>query len=138
MADGSDAWKGIEDLAKIVRVAASFDHMKPLAEGFRPGSLDVICARGNQAFNHAGNKRFRAIVESYLEEYSKATSKVEKSVVVSTIIDLVREASPNGGFVKEENGRWYEVGDQIAREKVGQGSVSFLVAYGYRLLQINL
>jgi len=133
MADGNEAWKWIEDLAKNVRAVASFDHMKALAEGFRPGPMDFICARGNQAYNHAGNKRFRAIVESYLEEYSKATSKVEKSVVVSTIIDLVREASPNGGFVKKEKGRWYEVGDQIARDKVGQWSVSFSIAYGYRL-----
>lgn len=34
----------------------------------------------------------------------------------------VRESSPEGGFVKFDSdvGRWYEVGDRVAREKVSQ------------------
>jgi hypothetical protein len=39
---------------------------------------------------------------------------------VSSVVEWFRKASPNGGFVKEMNGVWYEVGDHLAREKVGQ------------------
>lgn len=48
--------------------------------------------------------------------YSISTSKVEKGAIVSTIVSTVRQNSPNGGFVKEIQGKWYEVGDHNARE----------------------
>jgi len=61
------------------------------------------------------------MIESNLERYSNAKSKIEKTLVVSNIVDSVRETSPCGGFVKrEDEGRWYEVGDLVSREKVGQ------------------
>ena len=96
--------------------------MKPLRKNFIPGPFDVICAKGNQAKNHSGNRRFRLQVQEALTRYSQAESKVEKSILVSQIVDAVRKASPLGGFVKQldEDGLWYEVGDHLAREKVGQ------------------
>jgi hypothetical protein len=30
--------------------------------------------------------------------------------VVSAIVDLIRESSPDGGFVRKEEGHWVEVG----------------------------
>ena len=92
-----------------------------------PGPNDVICARGKRAFNHPGNRRFRNMVESYMERYSMAATKLEKSMLVSQIVDGVRHADPPGGFLRESEdevtgcSRWYEVGDAVAREKVGQG-----------------
>jgi hypothetical protein len=32
---------------------------------------------------------------------------------------MIREASPEGAFIKYENDSWYEVSDRYAREKVG-------------------
>jgi len=56
-----------------------------------------------------------------LDEYSKAKSKLDKSGVLATVVDQIRAASPGGGFVKQdEKGRWYEVGDFLAREKTSQ------------------
>jgi hypothetical protein len=53
----------------------------------------------------------------------KAKSKHEKSMVVTVIVDAVTESTTqaHGGFVRKDlaAGRWYEVGDKIAREKVG-------------------
>ena len=97
--------------------------MKSLALKFTPGPLDVICAPGKDARNHAGNIKFRNRIQANVEKYSKASSKLEKSTIVSSIVDKIRQDSPNGGFVKKdiETGNWYEVGDQMAREKVGQG-----------------
>jgi hypothetical protein len=82
---------------------------------------DLFCA-GKTCFLHSGNKRFRKLVSHYLDRYSDASTKLEKSAIVSTIIGAVRSRSPNGGFVKLDpaTGRWQEVGDYLAREKVGQ------------------
>ena len=50
------------------------------------------------------------LIAKNLEAYSKATSKMDKSVIVSAIIDEIRGKSPNGGFVRKEKGEWKEVG----------------------------
>ena len=62
------------------------------------------------------NARFRALVQSQLHNYSSSTSKVEKSKIVRDIIESVRRASPSGGFVKQVNGRWWDVGERARRE----------------------
>lgn len=80
----------------------------------------VICARGKVARDHTGNRRFRLAIDMSLERYRKANSKLCRSLVVSDIVDSIRSASPNGGFVRCDEGQWIEVGDHIAREKVGQ------------------
>ena len=45
---------------------------------------------------------------------------MQKTRLVSHIIDTVGKKSPNGGFVKNVNGQWFEVGDRRAKEKTGQ------------------
>jgi hypothetical protein len=111
----------------------SFPKMAPLQPTFTPGPYDVICARGKDAKNHLGNKRFRSKVKDALLEYSKSEhDKMRKSMILSDIVESVRRNSPLGGFVKsrhvknvQDDGQttttqWYEVGDHLAREKVGQ------------------
>jgi hypothetical protein len=85
-----------------------------------PGPLDVICGRGKRALRHPGNIALRRRIETKLEEYTQASTKIEKSVIVSSILDGVRDDSPGGGFVRFEKGEWFEVGDHFAREKIGQ------------------
>ena len=94
--------------------------MIPLRPGFIPSDLDVICARGKQIYDHEGNRRFRALVKDHLPTYSKCVTKMQKTRLVSHIIDTVRKGSPEGGFVKNVKGQWYEVGDRRAKEKTGQ------------------
>jgi len=94
-----------------------------LPEDFLPCEYDVICGKGKRYFNHAGNQRFRARISAYLPEYEKAKSKMEKGILFSRIVDIIRNESGLGGFVappKDDGGRWHEVGDEAAREKVGQ------------------
>lgn len=71
---------------------------------------------GKGCFNHEGNKKFRKSVGFFLERYSNAKSKAQKSVIVSAIIDTVRSQAGDGGFVKKDasTGHWYEVGDFLA------------------------
>ena len=101
--------------------ASQSNNMTPLPANFEPGPDDVICGRGKKCYNHIGNERFRLRVLNYLEEYSVAKSKLEKSGVLSKVVDAVRQQSPDGGFVKQdEKGNWHEVGDFLAREKTSQ------------------
>mmetsp|Transcript_25167 Transcript_25167/g.35446 ORF Transcript_25167/g.35446 Transcript_25167/m.35446 type:complete len:655 (+) Transcript_25167:122-2086(+) len=93
-----------------------------LPENFFPSDNDVICGRGKQYQNHSGNKKFRKIIDANLDRYDMAESKPQKSRVVIAIVDQIRNnCKPHGGFVdkKADTGRWFEIGDSQAREKVG-------------------
>jgi len=96
--------------------------MTYLPDSFEPSDGDVICGRGKKCYAHEGNERFRRRVNENLEAYSTAKTKSEKAKIISGIVDQVRQSSSSGGgFVKQdESGRWYEVGDFIAREKTAQ------------------
>ena len=105
--------------------AASWCNRKSqtLPPDFTPSNYDVIClGRGKSAASHPGNRRFQITIQLYNDRYASCKSKFEKSVIVSEIVDSVRENSPMGGFVKRDakTGAWFEVGDSVAREKVGQ------------------
>merc|ERR1719399_835593 len=85
-----------------------------------PGLFDVICARGKSAYNHEGNRRFRMIVASAAEKYSKVESKLQRSMIVTDIVDTIR--SMGNGFVRRstETGEWVACSEVMCREKVGQ------------------
>ena len=95
-------------------------NLRHLDPTFSPGPFDVICGRGKQARDHAGNYNFRQRVSESAENYSKATSKITKTLIVNRIIEWVEKLSPDGGFVKKVDGIWYCVGEELKREKVGQ------------------
>jgi hypothetical protein len=93
----------------------------PLHANFKPSEFDVLCGRGKSCYHWCGNQRFRTSIEQTLDSYQKSDTKLRKSVIVMEIVDLVRLNSPDGGgFVREIKGQWYEIGDEAAREKVGQ------------------
>lgn len=92
---------------------------RQLAPDFVPSSYSVICGRGKECFDSEGNKRFRKIINKFLDEYAEAPGKSEKSNIVSKAMNIIREASPEGAFVKCEKGVWFEVSSRYAREKVG-------------------
>ena len=56
-----------------------------------------------------------------LKRYVEAKTKIDKSQVVHSIVDQLRQSTSIGGFVKKNHatGRWMAVSDYIAREKVG-------------------
>jgi hypothetical protein len=90
-----------------------------LPEDFVPGPHSVICGRGKACANAAGNRRLKTIVDSHLKPYSETKTKLEKSEIVSTIVNVVKQATSVGAFVKLEGGRYWEVEDSVSREKVG-------------------
>ena len=122
----------------------------PLPPDFVPGPFDVICGRGAHIKKHPGNVLFKQKIQECLPAYAKATSKLQKSIIVSSVVEFFRRRSNScgtagtggGGFVKESTthprststtspgnspgnrqdvvGRWKAVSEYWAREKTGQ------------------
>jgi hypothetical protein len=92
---------------------------RALPTDFKPTPYTVIIGKGRTPNNSCGNQRLRVMATASLPKYLEATSRREKTEVISHLIATVREAAPIGSFVKHRDGRWWEVGDQTAREKIG-------------------
>ena len=90
-----------------------------LPEGFEPSPYTVVVGKGRIPNSSVGNQRIRVLAAAMLPKYTKASSRSAKTQVISDLIQTVRNAAPAGPFVKFKNGRWWEVGDHVAREKVG-------------------
>lgn len=88
---------------------------------FSPVFLPVIANHVAQQCT-AGNERFRQLIDKHAPVYLEASTKYQKSEVIAKIVTEVRTNSPDGGFVKKDfySGRWYEIGDEKARDKVGE------------------
>lgn len=100
---------------------SSQSNLSLLPSDFVPSNFDVICQRGKGSIKHAGNISFLQTAKCYLDKYSNSSSKVVKSQIVSEIVAVVKDASPEGaGFVKKIGDQWQLASDQCAREKVSQ------------------
>jgi hypothetical protein len=88
---------------------------------FTPSKHSVIAGRGKEAKQNMGNKRLRELASKFLPQYANATDKHSKSLILSSIVQMVHNTCPEGGaFVKHsKSGLWYQVNDAVAREKVG-------------------
>eukprot|EP00980_Cylindrotheca_fusiformis_P014055 scaffold3670_cov124-Cylindrotheca_fusiformis.AAC.31 len=95
------------------------DKKTPLPADFVPQPYSVRIGRGKVCSDATGNRRLQVLASSYLEDYNNASTKMEKSVIVSKIVDAIKEACPVGAFIRREDGKWWEVDDVSAREKVG-------------------
>ena len=93
---------------------------RQLSNDYTPSKFSVLCGRGKSCTSSPGNKRLKELIKEYLEPYSKARQKNQKSTIVSTIINTIKEEAPEGeAFVKLEAGKWVEVSESFAREKIG-------------------
>eukprot|EP00980_Cylindrotheca_fusiformis_P005559 scaffold1177_cov79-Cylindrotheca_fusiformis.AAC.1 len=105
------------------KIPCAEGHSRLLPSDFQPGNWDVICHNGKDVHEHIGNRRYRVCIENNVQSYSAAKSRSEKSAIISEIVTSIRESSTQGGgFVRLDSNtrRWYEVGDKVARDKVGQ------------------
>ena len=103
-------------------VLNTFGHKKKkhlLPAGFEPDDYTVVLGRAREFQEYAGNKRLKAIVDAHLHLYNEAPDKLEKTVIVTKVFNQVRAATSTGHFVKLEKGRYYEVGERTARERIG-------------------
>lgn len=105
------------DLPNVINVMSK-SRPVDLPEKYEVGPNDVVCGRGKGSYNRTGNKKFRAMVQEHVEEYVQAKTKLDKSMVLSAIVEKVHEQW-NGRFIKQRKGVWEEIGDEQAREKAG-------------------
>jgi hypothetical protein len=84
-----------------------------------PQDHDVICGRGNATNNHPGNQWYLNRVKEQKTVYD-AASKGEKSTIARGVVQLVRTRDPPGRFLnqEEETGKWLDIGDEKAVDKV--------------------
>jgi len=114
---------------------SSVDDYTMLPEGYVPKDEDVICSWARQNHSHPGNEKFRIMINEYASTYLNVSTKYQKSEVIAKIVAEVRSKSPGGGFVKKDfySNRWFEVGDEKARDKVGHAIRKAAVGLGKKL-----
>jgi hypothetical protein len=84
----------------------------------QPCANDILCGKGKYFFNHEGNKRFRVIVNKYVNDYRKASHRKKRSEIVKAV---VYETLKTGArFLKkaERKSEWCDGGESIAKDKV--------------------
>lgn len=92
-----------------------------LPEDYTVGPNDVIIGRGKKCTNNPGNLRFRGIVQTTLESYQTAETKVKKSEIIMDVLSQVREGD-GAGFVKTDSatGRYIQVEEASCRIAIAQ------------------
>ena len=81
-------------------------------------STDILCGRGNFAVNHPANIVFNEIVRSSHQGYANAKRRVDKSMVVASVLkELTEDAGTR--FVKRQGKQWYEMTTEQAHDKIG-------------------
>jgi hypothetical protein len=92
-----------------------------LPDDFEPSPYSVVCGRGRRSTAAIGNRRLNVIASMYVQKYSNAAKKEEKSMIVTEILDIIKSACPQSrhAFVRHSNGQWWRVQNLQAREKIG-------------------
>lgn len=87
-----------------------------LPEDYTPGASDVVVGKGKKYFRHSGNEMLRQLAASMIADYDKSCTKLDKSLIISHVVDRVRAS---GTFVKFDlaSGRWLVAEDLLCREK---------------------
>jgi hypothetical protein len=77
-----------------------------------------VTKRRKKNWGHLGNVHFRNVIRINVNRYIDAPTKNDKTLVVISIVDEIR--AQGGRFLKDDlYGRWYDIGDAQARDKVG-------------------
>jgi hypothetical protein len=98
----------------------------------KPGPHDVLCGRGRGFHDHAGNIKFRQMVNEHKLRYL-SVGRLEKPKVAREVVQLWRAQVPRGRFlarkddsrkgtgsVKAEGNIWFDIGDKKATWKTSQ------------------
>ena len=92
-----------------------------LPEDYTVGPQDVIIGRGKRCLNNAGNIRFKAIIQTTLQSYSDAETKLKKSSIIMQVLNQIR-GTDGAGFVKRDSatGRYTQVEEASSRIAIAQ------------------
>jgi hypothetical protein len=107
--------------SSIIETMKNSSCCQSLPKDYEPNDFDIFCGRGKGYYNMPGNRKFREILLECLPRYSSLSSRMEKTIFLTDIIEIVRSRS-NGQakFIRlTHTGFWEELSDDQAREKVG-------------------
>jgi hypothetical protein len=86
-----------------------------------PHNNDVLCGNGREGTlnAHPGNEHFQKLVDQEKRLYLTARSIHEKRLILSKIVDEIRNLNPPGRFLlKDANSNlWRDIGDERAHNK---------------------
>jgi hypothetical protein len=84
---------------------------------FEPTESDILCGRGRGRFLHEGNTLYLSLLRKNVHRYASSTKRMQKSVVVTSIVTALK----NHGFrfIKQEemSQRWYELRETAAYDR---------------------
>ncbi|KAI2498345.1 hypothetical protein MHU86_16156 [Fragilaria crotonensis] len=84
----------------------------------RPGDRDILIGRGHNMYNFIGNRRFRRLVDMFIQEYVDSKSRSFKTGLVRTVIDIALAAGYR--FLKrDKRGIFAEITYSATKMKVG-------------------
>jgi hypothetical protein len=113
---------------------ANINSDTPLDTSYQPGCYDVVCGRGKGSYNRPGNRHFRALVATFLDDYRNAKTRLDKTAVLGRIVDKVHSlqdphTKQAAQFVRLcKHSGWVQIGKDSAREKVGHAMREILMA----------
>ena len=95
-------------------------YQSPSLIHFELGCNDIVidCKKNER---YEGNCRLFSIIMSKIVEYKKS-SKMERSNIISSIMNEIKRSWPIGGFFKRDSHheRWFEVGDHCGRDAISK------------------
>ena len=77
-----------------------------------------MIGRGKICTDAVGNRRLRVLASTFLDQYAGCRTKVEKTEVVSQLVQIVRDGAHGGAFVKQINGRWWEMDGPTGKSRI--------------------
>jgi hypothetical protein len=110
-----------------------------LPPDFQPLPKTVILGNRKAWHLHSGgNLHLKDVCRSFIPTYLACNNKDEKSQVVTDILSIIYDACPVGAFVREKDGRFHEVQDICAREKIATTMRYLLPNSYYAALKIRI
>ena len=92
-----------------------------LPRGYIPTqNSDILCGRGKANAKHPANKRFLRLIESCIGDYVAATSRVQKSAIVTSVVSQVYDSGMRFIDMDMTYGQYVELSSDRAHAKVGQ------------------
>eukprot|EP00588_Corethron_pennatum_P023788 CAMPEP_0194320878 /NCGR_PEP_ID=MMETSP0171-20130528/17146_1 /TAXON_ID=218684 /ORGANISM="Corethron pennatum, Strain L29A3" /LENGTH=460 /DNA_ID=CAMNT_0039078573 /DNA_START=144 /DNA_END=1526 /DNA_ORIENTATION=+ len=93
----------------------------PLINIREPHNNDVLCGRGGGAQNHAGNYKYRHLVNNNKIRYLTGSKKI-KPIVARELVETIYRMDPPGRFLElcTTTGTYFDIGEAKAAQKVSQ------------------
>jgi hypothetical protein len=88
-----------------------------------PAPNDVLFGRGHKIYKHAGNQRYRSVIQSLKREYDAAPKSL-RAVYGNQVVNYIQNLQPPGRFLKRQgkgdHAAWIEVETKSAVERARQ------------------